>query len=150
MHTHRLPLPFLLSSAESHSPVQLPRSLDLAPRPLPSHWQAHSMSSPPVTSHIFQSQDIILQLFPCIALDGHGRELSCKSCNCLRIQIVESRAWMDREFCKNTARVLVAQSIEALQRFLERGLDTRFARREVCLEQGNADLNQLGINEGQS
>jgi len=63
------------SSASPFHLVVLPRGLDLVPRPLAAHRQAHRVPPATVRAHVAQPLDVVLHDAPRVVLDRHRRQL---------------------------------------------------------------------------
>lgn len=98
--------------------VELPRGLDLGPRPLSAHGQTHGMSPAPDRAHIPQPLNVVLHYAPRVVLYRHGRQLGRQGRDRLRRDGAESGARVDRVFGHDALGKLRAETVEALECFL--------------------------------
>lgn len=103
-------------------PVQLPRRIDLVLRPLSPNRQPHRVSPPPITSHVLQPPDILLQNPPRVVFDLHLRQLGREGRDGLggqRADLCEGEDGVSGHDLRGRGG---AQGVEALEGFLRVGV----------------------------
>lgn len=76
------------------------------------------MSSPPITPHLPQSQDVISHLPSQVSLNGHGGELGGDVVYCFRGQLADFCAGEDGEFGQDAGAVFCADAVEGFEAVL--------------------------------